>query len=53
MFAGIGFYGDQVFYNSYLPGNFFWKDMDRISAKGFQLEYIGSVIMQMIGLLVV
>jgi MFS transporter, UMF1 family len=49
MTAGIGFYGSQVFYNSYLPEIAAEKDMDRISAKGYTLGYIGSVIMQMIG----
>ncbi len=49
MFAGIGFYGSQVFYNSYLPEIAAEKDMDRISAKGYTLGYIGSVIMQMVG----
>ncbi|MEQ1553470.1 MAG: MFS transporter [Ferruginibacter sp.] len=49
MLAGIGFYGSQVFYNSYLPEIAAEKDMDRISAKGYSLGYIGSVIMQMIG----
>jgi UMF1 family MFS transporter len=49
MFAGIGFYGSQVFYNSYLPDIAAEKDMDRISAKGYSMGYIGSVIMQMIG----
>jgi MFS transporter, UMF1 family len=49
MFAGIGFYGSQVFYNSYLPDIASEKDMDRISAKGYSMGYIGSVIMQMIG----
>lgn len=49
MMAGIGFYGSQVFYNSYLPEIAAEKDMDRISAKGFTMGYIGSVIMQMIG----
>ena len=49
MFAGIGFYGSQVFYNSYLPEIASEKDMDRISAKGYTMGYIGSVIMQMIG----
>lgn len=49
MMAGIGFYGSQVFYNSYLPEIASEKDMDRISAKGFTMGYIGSVIMQMIG----
>lgn len=49
MFAGIGFYGSQVFYNSYLPDIAAEKDMDRISAKGYTMGYVGSVIMQMIG----
>jgi MFS transporter, UMF1 family len=49
MFAGIGFYGSQVFYNSYLPDIASEKDMDRISAKGYSMGYIGSVIMQMVG----
>lgn len=49
MFAGIGFYGSQVFYNSYLPEIAAEKDMDRISAKGFTMGYIGSVLLQMIG----
>lgn len=49
MFAGIGFYGSQVFYNSYLPEIAAEKDMDRISARGYTMGYIGSVIMQLIG----
>ncbi len=49
MFAGIGFYGSQVFYNSYLPEIAAEKDQDRISARGFSFGYIGSVLMQMIG----
>ena len=49
MFAGIGFYGSQVFYNSYLPEIAAEKDRDRISAKGYSFGYLGSVIMQMIG----
>ncbi len=49
LFAGIGFYGSLVFYNSYLPEIAAKEDMDRISAKGFAMGYIGSVILQMIG----
>jgi UMF1 family MFS transporter len=49
MFAGIGFYGSQVFYNSYLPEIAAEKDMDRVSAKGYTMGYIGSVLMQLIG----
>lgn len=49
MFAGIGFYGSQVFYNSYLPEIAAEDDMDRVSAKGYTLGYVGSVLMQLIG----
>lgn len=49
MLAGIGFYGSQVFYNSYLPEIAAEQDRDRISAKGFSMGYLGSVIMQLIG----
>ncbi|MET0393682.1 MAG: MFS transporter [Chitinophagaceae bacterium] len=49
MFAGIGFYGSQVFYNSYLPEIAAEKDRDRISAKGYSFGYIGSVLMQLVG----
>ncbi len=49
MMACIGFYGSQVFYNSYLPEIAAEEDMDRISARGFSFGYIGSVIMQLIG----
>jgi len=49
MFAGIGFYGSQVFYNSYLPEIAAEKDMDRISARGYTMGYIGSVLMQLVG----
>ncbi|MBX9781884.1 MAG: MFS transporter [Chitinophagaceae bacterium] len=49
MFAGIGFYGSQVFYNSYLPDITAEEDRDRVSAKGYSFGYIGSVLMQMVG----
>lgn len=49
MFAGIGFYGSQVFYNSYLPEIAAEEDMDRVSAKGYTMGYIGSVLMQLVG----
>jgi len=53
MFAGIGFYGSQVFYNSYLPEIADEEMRDRVSARGFSFGYTGSVIMQMIGFLLV
>ena len=49
MFAGIGFYGSQVFYNSYLPEIAAEQDRDRVSAKGYSYGYIGSVLMQLVG----
>jgi UMF1 family MFS transporter len=53
MLAAFGFYSSLVFYNSYLPEIAEEKDRDRISAKGFSFGYIGSVIMQIIGFLLV
>lgn len=53
MFAGIGFYGSQVFYNSYLPEIAAESDRDRISAKGYSFGYIGSVLMQLVGFVLV
>jgi UMF1 family MFS transporter len=46
MLAGIGFYGSQVFYNSYLADISTIEERDRLSAKGFSYGYIGSVLMQ-------
>ncbi len=44
-FASIGFWGSLVFYNSYLPEIATPDQHDRISAKGFSLGYIGSIIL--------
>lgn len=49
MMAGIGFYGSQVFYNSYLPEIVPESLHDRISARGYSFGYIGSVLMQLVG----
>jgi UMF1 family MFS transporter len=46
--ACIGFWSSLVFYNSYLPEIAAPEDRDRISAKGFMLGYIGSVLLQLI-----
>lgn len=43
--ASIGFWSSLVFYNAYLPEVAEPKDHDRVSAKGFMLGYIGSVIL--------
>lgn len=49
LMACVGFYGSQVFYNSYLPEIAAEKDIDRVSARGYTFGYIGSVLMQIIG----
>ncbi len=46
--AALGFWSSLVFYNSYLPDIAAPGDQDRVSAKGFALGYIGSVLLQMI-----
>jgi len=43
--ASIGFWGSIVFYNAYLPEVAEPEDHDRVSAKGFMLGYIGSVLL--------
>ena len=47
--AAVGYIGSLVFYNSYLPEIADVADQDRVSARGFSMGYIGSVIMQLIG----
>jgi len=44
-FASIGFWGSLVFYNSFLPEIAEPKDHDRISARGFSMGYLGSMIL--------
>ena len=46
----IGYWGSLVFYNSYLPDIAFPEQQDRISAKGYSLGYVGSVILLVINL---
>lgn len=43
--ASIGFWNSLVFYNSYLPEIAHEKDLDKISAKGFTMGYLGSMIL--------
>ncbi|MCS4237690.1 MFS transporter [Myroides odoratus] len=50
MMGLIGFWGSLVFYNSYLPDIAFEEQQDRISAKGYALGYIGSVLLLVINL---
>ncbi len=53
MIAAFGFYSSLVFYNSYLPEIASVADRDKVSAKGFSFGYIGSVLMQIIGFILV
>ena len=46
--ALIGFWSSLVFYNSYLPDIAFPEQQDAISAKGYSLGYIGSVLLLII-----
>lgn len=54
-FAGglIGFAGGIVFYNSFLPVIATPDRFDQLSARGFAMGYIGSVILLIVNLLIV
>lgn len=51
--ASIGYAGSIVFYNAYLPEISEEKEYDFLSAKGFALGYIGSVILLVVNLLMI
>ena len=51
--ALIGFWSSWVFYNSYLPDVAYPEQQDKLSAKGFSLGYIGSVILLVFNLAMV
>jgi MFS transporter, UMF1 family len=53
MMASMGFVGSVVFYNAFLPEIAAPEDRDRVSAKGFSYGYIGSVILQLVGFVLV
>jgi UMF1 family MFS transporter len=46
--ACVGYWSSLVFYNSYLPEIAAMEDRDKVSAKGFAMGYIGSVILQIV-----
>ncbi|MFM1962698.1 MAG: hypothetical protein RLZZ172_1543 [Bacteroidota bacterium] len=46
--AALGFWTSWVFYNSYLPDIALPEERDQVSAKGFAMGYIGSVLLQLI-----
>ena len=49
----IGFWGSLVFYNSYLPDIAFTEQQDDLSAKGYSLGYIGSVLLLLLCLFLI
>lgn len=53
IFASLGYSGSLVFYNSYLPEIAAPEDQDRVSAKGYAYGYVGSVLLQLIGFVLV
>lgn len=53
LFGLIGFWGSLVFYNSYLPDIAYPEQQDAISAKGYSMGYIGSVILLVLNLAMV
>jgi MFS transporter, UMF1 family len=50
--AAVGFAGSIVFYNAFLPEIATEDQFDRISAKGYSLGYVGSVILLVFNLVV-
>lgn len=43
--ASIGFWNSLVFYNAFLPEIAHAQDHDRVSARGFSMGYIGSMLL--------
>ncbi len=53
MLACIGFSGSLIFYDAFLPEIAEPKDHDRVSARGYAMGYIGSVILLVLNLMMV
>ncbi len=51
--ALVGAWSSLVFYNSYLPDIAYPEQQNRISAKGFALGYVGSVLLLLVNLFMV
>ncbi|MFD2203941.1 MFS transporter [Shivajiella indica] len=51
--ASIGYAGSIVFYNAFLPEIATEEEYDFLSARGFALGYIGSVILLLVNLLMI
>ena len=52
-FSLIGWSGSIVFYNSYLPDIATEDQYDRVSARGFSMGYLGSVLLMVFNLVVI
>jgi UMF1 family MFS transporter len=50
LLASVGYSGSQVFYNAYLPEISSPHLQDRVSARGYALGYVGSVILLVLNL---
>lgn len=48
--ASIGYSGGLVFYDAFLPEIATFDQMDKVSAKGYSLGYIGSVLLLIVNL---
>lgn len=51
--AGVGFSGSLVFYNAFLKEIAEEKQQDKVSAKGFAMGYVGSVILLVVSLILI
>ncbi|UKN02848.1 MFS transporter [Paracrocinitomix mangrovi] len=51
--ASLGFWNSLVFYNAYLPEIAAPEEQDKLSAKGFSMGYIGSVILLVTSLVLI
>jgi UMF1 family MFS transporter len=51
--ACVGYCGGFVFYNSYLPQITTEDQTDSVSAKGFMYGYVGSLVMQLLCLVII
>ncbi|WP_018473751.1 MFS transporter [Echinicola pacifica] len=53
VFASVGYAGSIVFYNAFLPEISTFDEYDVLSAKGFSLGYLGSVILLVLNLVMI
>ncbi len=53
LLAAVGYWGSMVFYNAYLPEIVTEDRLDKTSAQGFMVGYVGSVILLVICLVLI